>query len=205
MANPTCFGARGARRAPSGLRRGILMAAALALPVSAAPAAAQVFLTQEEAMALAFPEADAFERRTAFLDERQAAAVEAATGEALERSVVTYYVARSGDAALGVAYFDAHRVRTLREVVMVAVAPDGTVARVEILAFREPRDYLPPEGWLDLLEGRVWAGAGELKTDVPNLTGATLSARAVKGALARVLALHRTIGPLSGEGGGGVS
>ena len=39
-----------------------------------------------------------------------------------------------------------------------------------------------------------------LKREIPNLTGATLTAQAAVGATRRVLALHRVIRPLDGPG-----
>lgn len=155
---------------------------------------AQTFLTQEEALALAFPAPATVERRTAFLDEEELAQAQAAAGEAEVRSgIVTYYVGRSEDRTLGYAYFDAHRVRTLDEVLMIVVDPEGTVERIEVLRFAEPREYLPPERWLERFEGRSLDDRLSTKGEIVNLTGATLTSRAVTRAVRRVLALHAVI------------
>lgn len=190
----------GPSAAPKGGRGGgraaappILLLLSLALP-SPDAAAAQTFLTQEEALALAFPPPAAVERKTAFLDEAGLAHARELAGEAEVKSgIVTYYVGRRGGRTLGYAYFDAHRVRTLPEVLMIVVTPSGTVERIEVLRFSEPREYLAPERWLDQFEGRPLGDELSTRRGIVNITGATLTARAVTRAVRRVLALHATI------------
>lgn len=168
-----------------------------------APAAGQTRLTQDEALRLAFPPPATVERRTAFLDEDALARAREAAGPgvALEQRVITYYVGRAADGTpLGVAYFDAHRVRTLAEVLMVVVTPEARVGRIELLSFAEPPEYRAPDGWLDQLEDRGLTDGLSLRGAIVNMTGATLTARAAVGAARRVLALHRVIDPLGTEG-----
>lgn len=159
----------------------------------------QVILTQEEALEIAFPPPASVERRTAFLAEEDLAAIQslAQPAEAQGRSVVSYYVGSIAGKPLGVAYFDAHRVRTLQEVLMVVIDPQGRIDRVEVLAFAEPPEYMAPGGWLKLLTGRDLDAASR-KADLPMITGATLTARSTLGAVRRSLALHQVIRPLGG-------
>lgn len=194
-----------------GVRPGAALALMAAVTAAAwSPGAAHAQLSQQEALDLAFPGADAVERRTAYLDDGQLARATALAGPGVEveSGVVTYYVATRGGSPMGVAYFDAHRVRTLPEVLMVVVAPAGTVARIETVSFREPPEYEAPEGWLRLMVGRPLEEDLSLKREIPNLTGATLTAQAAVGATRRVLALHAVIRPFGdgaadGEGAGG--
>lgn len=154
-------------------------------------------MSQQEALALAFPGAQV-ERRTAFLDERQAQAAGRLGGRGVEvrPGVVTYYVGRRGGVPLGVAYFDVHRVRTLPEVVMVVVAPDERIERIEVLKFSEPPQYMAPDGWLAQVEGKRLTDDLAVNRGVANMTGATLTSDAIVRASRRVLALHRVIRPL---------
>jgi len=148
---------------------------------------------------MAFPEATEVERRTAFLEEEELARAEALAAPAVrvEQPVVTHYVGWRDGTPLGVAYFDAHRVRTLPEVLMVVVDPEGRVARIEVLKFTEPQEYRPPDGWLRRFRGESRIDRISTDRDIVNMTGATLSSRAVTRAVRRVLALHRLISPLS--------
>lgn len=164
-------------------------------------ARAQEVVTQEEALRMAFPEADEMERRTAFLEDSAMARAEelAAPAVEVEEPVVTHYVARAGGTPLGVAYFDSHVVRTLPEVIMVVVTPAGEVARVEVLRFDEPREYRPPEKWLEEFRGKDLSSRISTSGSIVNITGATLTSRAVTRAVRRILALHRVIDPLSSD------
>ena len=191
-------------------RSGTPVLAALAAPFALAALAAgasgamgQTLMTQEEALAVAFPAPATVERRTAFLNDAALTRARRLAGPdvEIETGVVTYYVGLADGRPLGVAYFDAHRVRTMAEVVMVVVAPDATVERVDVLKFMEPPEYRAPDGWIAQIEGRALDDELSLKGGVANLTGATLTARALTRAARRVLALHQVIDPL-GTGGG---
>lgn len=160
-----------------------------------------MFLSQQEALRLAFPAPARIERRTAYLGAKQLDTARQAAGRGVQvdGGVVTYYVGMRGSTPLGVAYFDVHRVRTLTEVVMVVVAPDARVQRIEVLKFSEPRQYLAPEGWLKQIEGKGLSDRLSLKGDVRNMTGATLTSEAVVRASRRVLALHGVIRPFDAQ------
>ena len=164
-------------------------------------------LTQDQALGSAFPGA-AITRRTAFLEPAQIARAGEMAGRGVDvrTSVVTYYVATRGGAPIGVAYFDAHTVRTLDEVLMIVVKPDARVARVETVSFREPPEYEAPGVWLRLFEDRELDDDLAQRRGIANITGATLTAGAVTRAVRRVLALHRVIDPFgvgADPGGGG--
>lgn len=198
---------------PPGLRPGrgstrptptCLLAGALAAAITGpavAPAAAQTLLTQEEALALAFPAPAAVERHTAYLSPEQLEGARALAGDdvEIEQGIVTYYVGRRDGEPLGAAYFDAHRVRTKDEVVMVVVGSDDRIRRVDVLKFTEPPEYRAPEGWIDQLDGRRLDDALSVRGGLHNLAGATLTARAMARAARRVLALHAMIDPM-GDG-----
>lgn len=177
---------------------------AMLLALAADGAAGQGAVSQEEALRLAFPEPAEIERRTAFLEaaDLERASERAGPGVEVEEPVVTYYVGSRADSVLGVAYFDAHRVRTLPEVLMIVLDPAGTVDRVEVLKFDEPREYRPPEGWLDEFRGVGGPGAAGAPGDVVNITGATLTSGAVERAVRRTLALHDVVAPFGGGGDG---
>lgn len=153
---------------------------------------ARVLVDLETALAAAFPDC-AVERRTAYLTLAELARAEAAAGVEVPSALVVPYLATCGDTAGGTAYFDAHRVRTLPETIMVVVDPAGRVERVEVLAFDEPPDYLPAARWYRQFVGRELDSDLALKRDIDGISGATLTARATTEAVRRVLALHAVL------------
>jgi len=184
------------------MRHGFLVTLGLAVCATFAPAVgggrvdAQE-MTQEQALRLAFPPPARVERRTAYLDESHLARARALAGRdaEIESTVVSYYVGFEGDRPLGAAYFDAHRVRTLPEVLMIVVDTAGRLQRVELMRFAEPPEYSPPARWLGQLIGRVLDDDLSERRGIAGITGATLTTRAVARAARRVLALHQVIDP----------
>lgn len=182
------------RRAPRAIRGAALAAAlagalAAALPLRAAP----VYETREEALARAFPPPATVERKTHFLtpSQRERASREARTP--VESALVVAYAGHGPAGPLGTAYFDTHPVRTMTETLLVAVRPDGSLARVDVVAFAEPEDYLPRPAWLGIFSGRRLDDELTVGRGLAHVSGATLTTRAIASAVRRVLAIHRVL------------
>lgn len=179
-------------------RRLLAGAAALTLLLAllpgagAVPALAKVFLSVDEAVRLAFPGCQVT-RRTAFLTPEQLRRARELAGAEVPSALVNYYEAKRDGRSAGVAYFDTHRVRTLPETLMIVVDPQGKVARLEVISFREPEEYMPRGAWYEQFRGRGLDRDLQLKAGIHPVTGATLTARATTDAVRRVLALHQVI------------
>ena len=173
-----------------GFARSIVAVAAL---LAAASTAAKVFLTPEEALKLAFPGA-AVERRTAYLTSAQQKTAQKLSGdEDLPSALVTYWAATKDGRPAGTAYIDTHTVRTMPETILVVVDPSGAIARIEVLSFSEPEEYLPKAHWYEQFQGKPLDDELSMKRGIRGVTGATLTARATTDAARRVLALHRVL------------
>jgi Na+-translocating ferredoxin:NAD+ oxidoreductase RnfG subunit len=169
-----------------------LLAAALVFPWSAAAA---VYLTQDDAIKLAFAGA-AVERRTVFLTpERQEEVRKLAGSDHVPDALVVAYVGTRDGRVVGTAYFDTHRVRTQNETIMVVVSLAGSVARVEVLAFAEPEEYLPRANWYAQFPGKALDDELRVRRGIRAVSGATLTARATLDAVRRILAVHRVLNP----------
>ncbi|HEY0593146.1 MAG TPA: FMN-binding protein [Thermoanaerobaculia bacterium] len=165
-----------------------------------APAAgAKTFLTQEQALARAFPRGTQVVREPFFLSAVQMEEVRKRSDAAFDQELAIRYVGLRDGAIVGYAYFDAHRVRTLPETVMVVVTPGGSIERVEILSFAEPEDYLPRPRWLEQFRGRKLGAELSLRGAIRPITGASLSGRAIVNASRRILALHQVLPPRKGS------
>jgi hypothetical protein len=169
---------------------GLAVCALLLVAVGGRAAEARVYLTVPQALDAAFPPPAQVERRTLYLDEAQAGRAAEAAGVPIEARVLPYYIGSRDGRVIGYAYFDTHLVRTLPETILILVAPDGKLSRIDIVSFDEPEDYLPSGRWLQQFPGRRLEDLGA-RQGLRALTGATLSSRAVTQAARRVLALHR--------------
>lgn len=155
-------------------------------------AEAKVFLTLDEALKLAFPGCE-IERQTIYLTAAQLERARGLAGVKIDGAIVYPYVASRNGEWVGTAYFDAHRVRTLPELLMIVVSPQGRVERLEILSFTEPEDYIPGNAWYEQFLGRELDQELRLKRSIRGVTGATLTARATTEAVRRVLAIHQVL------------
>lgn len=150
--------------------------------------------SQQEALALAFPGAQ-ITRREHFLTEAQAKRVKELSGVEPGGLFVVAYEATKDGKSVGVGFFDTHRVRTLNETALVALSPEGKVLRVEVVAFREPQEYLAKPQWVQQLHGRKLDADLQLNKAVRPLSGATLTAHALTDAARRALALGQVLYP----------
>lgn len=150
----------------------------------------ETFLTKDEALELAF-EGCEVTRSTVTLSKEQKAAIAKLTGQAFDKNLVYPYVATKKGKVVGTAWFDVHKVRTLRETLMIVVSPEGKIDRLELLAFGEPTEYIPRDKWYAQLDNKSLADPISLKKDIKPVTGATLTAKATTLAARRTLALHK--------------
>ena len=164
----------------------------LAILLAAVPAGAKVFLTQEEALKLAFPDA-VVERKSVFLTPAEQQEAARLSGAARPSALAVVYVATRAGRLVATAYFDTHVVRTQTETLMIVIDAAGAIARVEVLSFAEPEEYLPREHWYAQFPGRGLDDELSLKRAIRPVSGATLTARATTEAARRVLALHRVL------------
>ena len=169
----------------------ILCLIALAAVVWPTAGQAKLYLTRDAGLALAFGDSATVTTRTAYLDADQVEAIARRAVAPFSARRVTYYIGRAPDGThLGHAYIETHRIRSLTETIMVVVDRKGRAARIEVLAFNEPEDYLAPPGWRHLLEGADLDRPLAPGHDLPNLSGATLTARALAAGVRRQLAIH---------------
>ena len=164
-------------------------------------AVAKTFETRDAALRRVFGPEARLERRTDFLAAAALDSARALAGAPIPTAHVSYHEAWQGDSLLGRAYLDTHVVRNEHETLLIVLDPEGRTRQVDILAFDEPEDYLPPRRWLAALQQRTLSKHLRPGDGVDAISGATLSARAATAAVRRVLALDRILH--GGQGGKG--
>jgi hypothetical protein len=158
-----------------------------------ATADGKVHYARNEALQLAFPDAERVESENFFLTDEEKSRVEELAKAPLESRLVTVHVGEKAGAPIGYAFIDTQVVRTLPETLLVVVAPDGSVAKLLLLAFYEPPEYEPAERWLEQFPGRKLDPALRVDRDIHGIAGSTLTSHAVTAAVRRTLALHQVL------------
>lgn len=169
-----------------------LPVALLCLFLHAARAHAAALQSLDGALAQTFPGAR-IEKRTLALSPADQHAVAQRAHTRCDTRLVTAYVAWRGDTLAGAAYTDRRTVRTREALLFIGIAPDSSVARIEVLAFFEPPDYRPPPRWLALFVHRRQDARLAPGGAFPNLAGATLTSRSVAESARLALAWHELL------------
>ncbi len=185
-------------------RRAMIAGAAWCL-LAAVTASAQPGLgSREEALAAVFPGATIDADRVYLSDAQAARIAELARGE-METKIIARYVATQGGRVVGRAYVDTHVVRTKRESLLISLGADGRVRRIDVTAFLEPPEYLAPEPWMRQYDAKPLGDDLAIQRAIRPIAGATLTARAVNGAVRRILALDRVLEGGADTGARGVA
>lgn len=183
------------------MRRLILAGCAAALTVSGSLARAAVYTTADAVMAEMCPGAK-LETRLLTLTVPEQQSLSKFAQVRCDSRLLEVRLAWRNDSLVAAGFVDQRTVRTMPGVFLTVVAPDTSVSRIEVLAFHEPPDYRPPARWLGLFRGHRLDPALWPSRSIRNLSGASLSARAVTesarvalAAYARILAPTLARGP----------
>ena len=170
-----------------------LGAAALAGLVAAQEPEPDAPPTPAELAALAFPECTMQREEVVLSAEQRKRVAEAAEVRAAPVSVVRYTATQEGK-SVGAAYVDTRRVRTHGQSLLICVDAAGKVARIEVLAFAEPRQYSPRPEFFASFVGLQLDDQLRLRRKIRPIAGATMSAVASVDSVRTVLAVHAELG-----------
>ena len=172
------------------VKRFICVLAASVFFLFAHSISAKVYLTKDDALKQAFPDAPTIDRLNIFLMDEDIKQAQELSKVKVESKLFTYYAARGKDnEIIGYAVFESHIVRTKPEVFMAVITPKGDIAHIEILAFYEPEEYLPPKRWLHLFKGRRLDDKLRVKSGISAISGASITAEGITRAVRNILAI----------------
>lgn len=166
---------------------------AAAVAVTAAPASAIVYLSVAAAQQAMFPGASFVPRPVTFTPEQRRIIAKASGVGSFENSQRIWEV-RSGTGRAG--WFIVDRVLGKHELITYAVAltPDGSVKRVEILEYRETYGgEIRNAAWRQQFVGKRFGSGVQLGQDIKNISGATLSSRHVTDGVRRLLVTYQLL------------
>lgn len=152
------------------------------------------YLTVEAARQLMFPSASNFTLERPTITRNQLRAIDASTHATSQARQFLIFRAESDRRLLGRLYVDEVIGKSELITYAVAVAPDGAVKQVEILAYRESHGYeVRDPRWRAQFAGKRASSPVMLDDDIANISGATLSSRHVTDGVRRILALDALI------------
>jgi hypothetical protein len=170
-----------------------MLVALLLVAAGATSARAKAHYAKKEALDLVFAGADRIETKTFFLTDEEKTRIEELGKAPLESKLITVHVGEKDGAPMGYGFIDTQLVRTLPETMLVVVGPDGSVAKLLLLAFYEPPEYEASERWLEQFPGKTLGPDLRVDRDIHGIAGSTLTSHAVTTAVRRSLALFQVL------------
>jgi Na+-translocating ferredoxin:NAD+ oxidoreductase RnfG subunit len=167
------------------------------LPVAAivAPAYAADYLTVEQAQQALFSTAQNFVAQPVTLTPEQRNQIKALSGVRQRWGTQRVWRAGGPEGAL-LGWFIVDEVIGKHEFITYAAAlsPDGHVLGIEIMSYRETHGgQVRNAEWRRRFAGKSLSDPFKLDTDIPNISGATLSCRNVTDGVKRLLALQQVV------------
>ncbi|CUT04177.1 FMN-binding protein [Candidatus Kryptobacter tengchongensis] len=147
----------------------------------------------EEVLSEIYPNSK-IEIKNIAISDSQAEKVKELSGIKIENRLVTFYLVKVNSKIKAYAYVDIHIVRTHPEVVLYVLNERGEIELIQILSFKEPPEYMADDNWLRYLKGKtIGKDLLRLRRDVPNMTGATLTSKAITDNARKIIALWKVI------------
>lgn len=100
-----------------------------------------------------------------------------------------YYEVKKEDTIVGHAILLKQKIRTKNAAILYMVDENKTMVGVEIISFKEPSEYKPNDDWRKIFVGKTSEDILIAGKDIPTISGATLSARAISDAARVALAI----------------
>jgi len=155
----------------------------------------RAYSTKEEVLERVFPGADIEERRIAITPAMRKEIEGLLKRRFFKRSILFYIVKNEGDLQ-GYATVAKEVGKTKQITFMVILDKEGVVKMVSILVFRESQGYeVANHRWRKQFVGKTVKDPLRLKRDIANISGATLSSRAITRGVKKVLTSFEVIRP----------
>ena len=152
---------------------------------------AERFLTIHQAQKILFPAAESFQEKVVSLSPADVSAIARATASRVTSARAKYYVAKKGSDILGVVFFDQALGKHEMIDYAVAISPKGDVKGVEILEYRESHGMeIRNQKWRSQFTGKNSRSKLRLHGDIYNISGATISCRAITNGIKRLLSIY---------------
>ena len=137
-----------------------------------------LIVSPEEVMKQTF-KSDTVIKKSMILTKAQHAKVEQIAKNKLKSKLYRVYISQNGDKTIGIGILLTQTVRSKNTAVLYALDDKGILNSIEIIAFREPKEYLPTKRWMKQFTEQKAEHFSSEDGNIDNISGATLSANAI--------------------------
>lgn len=136
-----------------------------------------------------FSEGIEITKRQFKLNKKSMKKIEAKAQAKLDSNVIRFYRIKKEHTIEGYAVLMIQKVRTKKTAVLYIIDKQIKIKDIEIVAFNEPLEYKPQKNWQESFKGKSQESNLFVGKEIPTISGATLSARAITDASRLALAI----------------
>lgn len=154
---------------------------------------AQLLITPVESMNMAFGGSVEITKKNTLLSKKDAKRIQNIAKVKLNSKIFRIFTAKEDSTIVGYGILINQKVRSKNAVIMYHITNLGLLKSVEVVSFNEPLEYLPSKTWNSQFKDRETDKMLRVSKDIPTITGATLSARAITDASRVAFAIYTEI------------
>jgi len=143
----------------------------------------------DELLKANYSEEISIEKKSLILTKEQSKSIQKAARAKVDSKIVRYYEVKKEDKIMGHSILLKQKIRTKNAAILYMVDENKTMIGVEIISFKEPSEYKPNDDWRKIFVGKTSEDILIAGKDIPTISGATLSARAISDAARVALAI----------------
>lgn len=163
------------------------------LLLAALPLGAQVLTSPIDAMLKNYGVKSEISEENILLTTLEAQKVQESAQVTLESKIFKVFKATQDGKTLGYGILLNRKIRSKNGVVLYLISKDSTLRAIEVIAFNEPLEYIPSKTWMAQFENVKIDTPLALAKNIPNITGATLSAKSFVDGSRVAIALYNEI------------
>ena len=170
------------------------------LLLASAPAGAEVYLTEQQALKIVLPKSESIERETRTLSDAQRNQLQEKSGLRFPEKQFLFFIGKTKGKVDGYALImneiGKHEFITF----IVGVSAKGEISDCAVMEFRESRGWeVREQRFLRQFRGKKSGDPIQVNRDIVNYTGATLSSHAIARGVKRALLLTELFYPRGKE------
>ncbi len=166
----------------------------MVLVTTVSPGEGTVYLTKKQALAMAFPQVESIETEKLSLTTIQRKRIADRAGARVRFSSIPAHIGMRGGRPVGYAFIHNVKGKSRPITFMVVITPAGKIERVEVLAFRESHGYeIRYPAFRKQFVGKDAHDPIRHRRDILNISGATISCRAIADGVRMLLFLWHEI------------
>jgi hypothetical protein len=137
-----------------------------------------LIITPEDTLKQTF-HATTITKKSKILTKKEHQAVQKMAKTKLKSKLYRVYKAQNGETTLGYGILLTQMVRSKSTAVLYIIDTMGALKSIEIVAFNEPKEYLPSKRWLKQFDNNQAEHFSTQDGNINSVSGATLSANAI--------------------------